>query len=478
MNMNRQDYEIVIGLEVHVELATKSKLFCACPTTYGAPPNTQICPVCAGLPGALPTLNRAAIELAAKVGLSLDCHVAEHSEMARKNYFYPDLPKAYQISQADHPLCEKGSLTIRTSNGAKRIGITRIHVEEDAGKLLHGENHQTLIDLNRCGIPLIEIVSEPDLRSAEEAKAYLQTLRTVILYTGASSCRMNEGAFRCDVNLSVRKRGDNRMGTRTEMKNLNSFAFVADAIEYEAKRQIDLLEAGDIVRQETRRFDPDTGRTEAMRAKENAEDYRYFPEPDLPPLLLTHEQIEALRCSLPKLPEARVARYTEAYGLSEQDAWRLAGSLSLSDYFDAAAPHTPYARILANLLLSELLPLGGEPFACPIEPQHVAELATLLGEQTINSSTAKALLPRLWEVDEAPRDLVARLELGQISDVDLLTSHIRAVIEGNPKVVSDFKRGKTAAAKSIIGQVMGATRGRANPVLVTELVTEALSKTE
>lgn len=469
-------YEIVIGLEVHVELATKSKLFCSCPTTFGAPPNTQVCPVCAGLPGALPTLNRRAVELLALTGLALGCSVSEKSEMARKNYFYPDLPKAYQISQASRPLCAGGSLTIDTPQGEKRIGITRIHLEEDAGKLIHDPSLGTMLDCNRCGVPLMEIVSEPDLRSPEEARSYLQALRTVILYTGASRCRMNEGAFRCDVNLSVRKRGNTALGTRTELKNLNSFAFVAKAIEYEAARQIALLETGGRVRQETRRFDPDTGKTYAMRSKENATDYRYFPEPDLPLVFLPGERIDALRASLPPLPRVRRGRYVSRLGLSPQDAEQLTAQREIADYFEAAAAYTPYPKLLANLIIAELIPFCGEPFRSPVSPENMAELATLCGEQTVNSSTAKAVAAQLRETDESPRRLVKRQGLEQINDRTLLAEITQTVLEQNPKSVADFKNGKTNAAKALIGQVMKETRGKANPVLATELMLSALEE--
>ena len=306
--MNK-DFEMVIGLEVHAELKTATKIFCGCSTKFGAEPNTQCCPVCTGMPGSLPVLNLQVVDYAVKAGLATNCTIASFSKEDRKNYFYPDLPKAYQISQFDLPLCSHGWLDVETEAGSKRIGITRIHIEEDAGKLVHVEGHGTLIDCNRCGVPLIEIVSEPDIRSAEEAKAYLQKLRAILLYTGVSDCRMNEGSLRCDVNLSVRKKGSDKLGTRTEMKNLNSFAYVVKAIEYEFNRQVAVIEAGDAVVQETRRFDPATGKTSPMRSKEDADDYRYFPDPDLPPICISEEKRQELASQIPTLPDERKALY-------------------------------------------------------------------------------------------------------------------------------------------------------------------------
>ncbi|MBQ9783694.1 MAG: Asp-tRNA(Asn)/Glu-tRNA(Gln) amidotransferase subunit GatB [Clostridia bacterium] len=469
-------YEPVIGLEVHVELATATKIFCSCPTdTFGAEPNTAVCPVCMGLPGALPVLNRRAVEYAALAGLALGCTIEPRSGQDRKNYFYPDLPKAYQISQYDRPLCHGGCLEIDTAAGHKRIGITRIHIEEDAGKLIHDSEQGTMIDYNRCGVPLIEIVSEPDIRSAEEAKAYLQKLRSVIRYTGVSDCHMNEGAFRCDVNLSVRPVGETALGTRTELKNLNSFAFVAKAIESEFRRQVDALERGEDIRQETRRFDPATGKTYPMRQKENAEDYRYFPDPDLPDVVLAPQRIDALRASLPPLPDARRARYMADYGLSPYDAEQLTADRAMADCFEAAARLTEYPKLLANLMISELTRLSESPeFSCPIAPEHLAELATLSGERTVNSSTAKKLLARMWERDESPRSLVKALGWEQITDPERLRPVVRRVLDENPQSVTDYRNGKKAAAKALVGKVMSATDGKADPILVHSLVDSLL----
>ena len=346
-----KDYEMVIGLEVHVELKTKTKIFCSCPTTFGAEPNTHTCPVCMGMPGTLPVLNKQVVEYAVMAGLATNCKIANYSKQDRKNYFYPDLPKAYQISQYDLPLCEHGWLDIEVEGGTKRIGITRIHIEEDAGKLVHDSERGTMIDCNRCGVPLIEIVSEPDIRSAEEAKAYLQKLRATILYTGISDCKMNEGSLRCDVNLSVRKKGTEKFGTRTEMKNINSFAFVVKAIEYEYKRQVEAIEAGETIVQETRRFDANTGKTSSMRSKENANDYRYFPDPDLPPIELTDEVIKKLGSQIPSLPDERKALYMKKYGLSAYDSEILTTDMAEADYFEQAAAKTDYPKLLANILI-------------------------------------------------------------------------------------------------------------------------------
>ena len=479
--MTKTAYEAVIGLEVHVELKTKTKIFCSCPTDFGAPPNTQICPICMGHPGTLPVLNEKAVEYALCAGLALNCTVAPFSKQDRKNYFYPDLPKAYQISQYDLPLCRGGYLDIETEKGEKRIGITRIHIEEDAGKLIHDPRHGTMIDCNRCGVPLIEIVSEPDIRSAEEAKAYLRKLRSVILYTGVSDCRMNEGSFRCDVNISVRKVGESAFGTRTELKNLNSFAFVGKAIEYEYRRQCEQVEAGEAVLQETRRFDPTTGRTESMRSKENADDYRYFPEPDLPPIQISEERIRSIAEQIPTLPDARKKAYMAEYGLSAYDSDLLTSDRALADYFEAGASSTPYPKLLANLILTDLLrlvneriPTAADRFTCPISPERLGELATLSGDNVINSSTAKKLLSELWSNTCSPAKLVKERGLEQINDRECIASLVSQAIASNPKAVADYKRGKKASAGAIVGAVMAATRGLANPILLSEVVEESL----
>lgn len=474
MNMIK-DYEMVIGLEVHCELGTKTKIFCGCPTTFGAEPNTQCCPVCMGMPGTLPVLNKQVVEYAIKAGMATNCTIAKFSKQDRKNYFYPDLPKAYQISQYDLPLCEHGWLEIEGENGTKKIGITRIHIEEDAGKLVHNDEYGTMVDCNRCGVPLIEIVSEPDIRSAEEAVAYFKKLRAIILYTGISDCKMQEGSMRCDVNLSVRKKGTEKFGTRTEMKNLNSFTFIQKAIEYEYKRQVEEIEKGGTIIQETRRYDQASGKTYSMRKKEDANDYRYFPDPDLAPIVMSDEKLKELRDSIPTLPDERKKTYVDSYGLTPYDAELITNDMATADYFEAAAEKTANPKILANLMIAEVMKLyDAENGAIAIAPEHLAQVAEMLRSGEINSSVAKKVVKALWEHDEDACEYVRTNDLGQINDEELLMSYIREAIEKNPKSVEDYKKGKVAAAKAIMGQVMSKTKGRGNPILIDTLLTKAL----
>ncbi len=469
-------YEMVIGLEVHAELKTASKIFCACPTAFGAPPNTQVCPVCLGMPGVLPVLNEAVPRLAVLAGLATGCAIAPLSRQDRKNYFYPDLPKAYQISQYDLPLCVAGHLDIETPDGTKRIGITRIHIEEDAGKLLHAPEG-TRIDCNRCGVPLIEIVSEPDLRGAAEARAYLQKLRAILLYTGVSDCRMNEGSLRCDVNLSVRKKGDTALGTRTEIKNLNSFQFVVKAIEQEFVRQVQVLTSGGRVTQETRRFDEATGKTHAMRGKEDASDYRYFPDPDLPPIELSRETVEAWREALPVLPDRRKAEFMARFGLRGDTAEQLAADRALADAFEAAAAQTAHPKLLANLLLAEtprrLPPEGG---TVPVAAAHLAALADLLGEGRVNSPTAREMLSLLWDRDRDPRALAEEMGFYQLSGADALRPVAEKILAENPKAVADYRKGKTAALQALVGRCMQATGGKGDPEGIRAVLLELLGE--
>ncbi len=475
--MTYKGYEMVIGLETHVELKTKTKIFCNCPTTFGAEPNTHVCPVCMGFPGTLPVLNGKVVEYAIKAGMATNCTIASYSKEDRKNYFYPDLPKAYQISQYDLPLCEHGWLDIEGENGTKRIGITRIHIEEDAGKLVHDDEHGTLIDCNRCGVPLIEIVSEPDMRSAEEAVAYLRKLRAVILYTGVSDCKMEEGSLRCDVNLSVRKVGETEFGTRTEMKNINSFQFVAKAIEYEFKRQVDAIENGETIVQETRRFDSATGKTSAMRSKEDANDYRYFPDPDLPPIVMSSETLDSIRSSIPVLPDQRKKEYVEKYGISSYNGEMLTGQVEIADYFEAAAKLCKYPKILGNLIISEAFRLLPQDSAdIPVSVDSMAKIADMAGDGTINSGTAKKLVARLWEKDADPVEIVETEGLGQINDREKLTGVVLEVMERNPKSMDDFRKGKLQAVKALMGQAMAKTGGRGNPALIQEILDEELAK--
>ena len=461
------DYEAVIGLEVHVELKTHSKIFCACPTAFAAAPNTQCCPVCMGLPGALPVLNRKVVELAVRAGLATNCEIARFSRLDRKHYFYPDLPKAYQISQFDLPLCARGYVQI----GEKRVGITRIHIEEDAGKLTHTPAGETLIDFNRCGVPLIEIVSEPDMRSAQEAREYLSALRAILISAGVSDCRMEEGSLRCDVNLSVRQIGQ-ALGTRTEIKNLNSFANVTRAIESEAARQISTLRAGGEIVQETRRFDPDSGQTLPMRRKENADDYRYFPDPDLPPLALDSEWIEARRAALGELPGARRQRLMQAFGLDARAADALAAASALCACFEEAWALTQEREALKHLVVSRL---AHNPADVSPDAAALAALAEMLAAGALNAGGAAKALEAHLQTGESAQSAVERLELGQISAREALLPIVEAALGENEALVASFRAGRSAALKGLMGAVMAATQGRADPRVTEALLREKLN---
>ncbi|MEG1869642.1 MAG: Asp-tRNA(Asn)/Glu-tRNA(Gln) amidotransferase subunit GatB, partial [Oscillospiraceae bacterium] len=443
---------------------------------FGAEPNTQTCPVCMGMPGTLPVLNGQVVDYAVKAGMATNCSIAAYSKLDRKNYFYPDLPKAYQISQYDLPLCENGYLDIETEAGSKRIGITRIHIEEDAGKLIHTEGKGTMIDCNRCGVPLIEIVSEPDMSSAEEAVAYFKKLRAIILYTGISDCKMNEGSMRCDVNLSVRKVGQTELGTRTEMKNLNSFQFITKAIEYEYKRQIDQLEQGEPIVQETRRYDQANGKTYSMRKKEDANDYRYFPDPDLAPIIISEDYIANIKSAIPELPDHRKALYMEDYGLTAYDAEMITNDILVADYFETAVKQTRYPKLLANLMISELFRLfPADSVEIKISAKHIAQIADMLGNDEINSSVGKKVLKDLWENDEDAVEYVTANGLRQINDEKVLSSIVSEILAKNTKSVEDYKKGKQSALKSLMGQVMAKTNGKGNPVVIQKLLTEMLA---
>ncbi len=468
-------YEMVIGLEVHVELKTETKIFCSCKTTFGAAPNTQCCPVCMGMPGTLPVLNGKVVDYAVKAGIATGCTIARFSKQDRKNYFYPDLPKAYQISQYDLPLCERGHIDIETENGSKTIGITRIHIEEDAGKLVHDDKLGTLIDCNRCGVPLIEIVSEPDIRSAEEADAYLRKLRAIIMYTGVSDCRMNEGSLRCDVNLSVRKVGEEKFGTRTEMKNLNSFQFIAKAIDYEYRRQVDAIESGEVIVQETRRFDSAAGKTYSMRRKEDANDYRYFPDPDLPPIEISEEKLSSLKAEIPMLPDERKEIYTSKYGLTPYDGEMITSEKSVADYFEKCAALTAYPKIAANILITDILRyMDEESGDIPISPENLAKVAEMQGSQRINSSTAKKMVKELLSGPFDPELYAEENGLWQINDTVLLEKMVKEAVSANAKSVEDYKNGKESALKAIVGAVMAKTGGKGNPVIINELLEKEL----
>ncbi|MBQ6041354.1 MAG: Asp-tRNA(Asn)/Glu-tRNA(Gln) amidotransferase subunit GatB [Oscillospiraceae bacterium] len=461
-------YECVIGLEVHIELRTKTKIFCDCPADHGGEPNTRCCPVCMGMPGTLPVLNKQVVDFAARAGMILNCEIAHFSKMDRKNYFYPDLPKAYQISQLDHPLCEHGYIDINVGGEEKRIGITRIHIEEDAGKLVHTDSGSGA-DCNRCGVPLIEIVSEPDIRSAAQAKAYLERLRELVRWVGVSDCQMETGSMRCDVNLSIRPVGDTNLYTRTEIKNLNSLKHIVAAIDAEKARQIDETEAGRELVQETRRYDPEKDKTYSMRVKENANDYRYFPDPDLVPIYLTDEDHARLRAMIPDLPEERLAKYTGEYKLPEATAKTLCDEPKLANLYQEAVQSVKQPKLLANLMLAD-------SDAAAIPAAVWAELTNLCAENKINRSAPAKLLEAFRETGKEIAVLVKELGLEQVQDTGLLNSIADEVIAANPKAVADFKSGKQAAIQALMGQIMKRTKGAANPAEATALLKEKLSK--
>ncbi|HEV2380348.1 MAG TPA: Asp-tRNA(Asn)/Glu-tRNA(Gln) amidotransferase subunit GatB [Terriglobia bacterium] len=478
----RARYEPVIGLEVHVQLQTRSKIFCRCSTHFGDPPNSNTCPVCLGLPGALPVLNRDAVTMALKAALGLDCHVNLFSQFARKNYFYPDLPKGYQISQFDQPLAEHGSLDIEIDNVRRTIGITRVHLEEDAGKSLHegfpDSNHMSYIDLNRSGVPLIEIVSEPDLRNPEEAYDYLTRLKTMMLYLEVSDCNMEEGSLRCDANVSVRLRGAEKFGTKTEVKNVNSFRFIQKALAYEIDRQIEVLEGGGRVTQETRLWDSRGQRTYGMRTKEFAHDYRYFPEPDLPPLVISEAWLEEARRSLPELPQAKEDRFQSQYGLPRQDAALLILSRALADYFEEVARLSGEPKVAANWILNDLTFLLQENQKeiedCPIPAPNLAELVKLVRAGAATGKMGKEILAEMFGTGKTAAEIVAEKGLAQISDAEQIARVAREIMTANPKQVEQYRSGKTATLGWFVGQVMKATRGQANAQAVQEALKREL----
>lgn len=477
----RREYETVIGLEVHVELATKTKIFCGCSASFGAAPNTHTCPVCTGMPGSLPVLNRKVVELALSVGLAANCEINQFCKFDRKNYFYPDNPQNYQISQLYLPICHDGWIAIDTPSGEKKIRIHEIHMEEDAGKLIHDEWEDcSLVDYNRSGVPLIEIVSEPDMRSADEVIAYLNRLRLLVQYLGASDCKLQEGSMRADVNLSVREKGSGKLGTRTEMKNLNSFKAIARAVDGETRRQIELLEEGKTVTQETRRWDDNKEYSYAMRSKEDAKDYRYFPDPDLPPIRISDDWIEQVRSALPELQPQKMSRYQGVYGLSEYDSRLLTESKRMSELFEKTTALCGNPKKAANWLIGEtgrlLKERGMEAEQLTFSPGHLALLIQLTESGDINTNTAKEVFEKVFEEDINPEQYVRERGLLMISDDSALAAAVEAVLAANQNTVEEYRSGKTKVLGFLVGQVMRQMRGKANPGKVNEMMTEKLEK--
>ena len=476
-------YEAVIGLEIHVQLGTKTKIFCSCPVNFGSSPNTNVCPVCLGLPGALPVLSRRAVELAMGASLALGCKINVFSRLARKNYFYPDLPKGYQISQYDQPLAEHGHLDIVAGSDSKRVGVTRVHMEDDAGKSIHDgfrdSDRYTYVDLNRSGTPLIEIVSEPDMRTADEAYAYVTEVKQILQYIGVSDCDMEKGQLRCDANVSVRLRGAEKFGTKVEIKNLNSFRFLKLAVEYEIERQVKLIESGGRVQQETRLYNVESGHTVGMRSKEQAHDYRYFPEPDLVPLRVSDYWLREVKARLPELPAERRERFVREYELREYDAHVLTMTREMGDYFEAAARVGGDGQVTANWIVGDLMGLlkaaGKEIGDSPVSAVHLGQLVALVHKGELSGKLAKEILPKMFESADAPTAIMVREGLKQISDAGELANIINEVLAKNPKQVEQYKGGKTAVAGFLVGQVMKASRGQANPQTVNEMLAAILA---
>jgi aspartyl-tRNA(Asn)/glutamyl-tRNA(Gln) amidotransferase subunit B len=471
------EYELVCGLETHVELATKTKIFCSCTTEFGGEPNTHCCPVCIGLPGTLPKLNQSVVEFAVMAGLATDCEISPISKMDRKNYVYPDLPKAYQISQYDRPLCKNGQVEL--SDGRK-IRLTRIHIEEDAGKLVH-QRGNTLVDYNRSGVPLIEIVSEPDIRSIEEAVEYVEKLQMIMRYIGVSDCRMQEGSLRCDVNISVRPKGSEKLGTRTEIKNMNSISHMMKAMEYERDRQIDLLESGESVLQETRRYNEGTGCTEGMRGKEDAHDYRYFRDPDLVTIRVSSDTVAKLKAKMPEDPQTRLKRFESEYGLPEDDARMLIEHRRIADYFEKASAGIKNTRAVANCITGPIFARldnedAKDDFKVNVSPENLNALIKLLDSGKIRMNLVKSTLEKMLDTGKSASEFLNEKDLAGI-DTETLQKICKQAVRDNPNAVKDYQNGKTKALKAVLGAVMKATRGRANPLETEAILSEIMKKT-
>ncbi len=468
-------YEVVIGLEVHVQLTTKTKIFCGCSKDFGQEPNSQTCPVCLGLPGALPVLNKQVVEYAIKTGLATNHQIAPRSIFARKNYFYPDLPKGYQISQFELPICEHGWLNIETEdNGPKKIGITRIHMEEDAGKLIHSGTNSSSVDLNRACTPLLEVVSEPDMRSADEAIAYLKKLHQIVMYLGVCDGNLEEGSFRCDANVSIRPKGQQELGTRAELKNLNSFRFIKQAIEYEVERQADIIDDGGEIVQETRLFDADSGLTRSMRGKEEAHDYRYFPDPDLVPLVVSDDWVERVRSELPELPEAKLQRYQDEMGLPPYDAGVLSAEREVAEYFDALVALHANAKVCSNWVMGEVLRAVKEKEIlirdCPVTPELLAGVLERIADNTISGKIAKTVFEEIWQTGKTADQVIEEKGLKQVTDTGAIEAILDEIIAANMGQFEELKGGKDKLTGFFVGQVMKASKGKANPGMVNQLI--------
>ncbi|MCL5423224.1 MAG: Asp-tRNA(Asn)/Glu-tRNA(Gln) amidotransferase subunit GatB [Nitrospirae bacterium] len=479
-------YEAVIGLEVHAQMLTESKIFCGCATQFGSGPNSQTCPVCIGMPGVLPVLNRKALEFAVRTGLAMNCRISSYSRFARKNYFYPDLPKGYQISQYELPICERGYVDIIVDGEKRRIGITRIHMEEDAGKNIHesassalGGGTYSFVDLNRAGVPLMEIVSEPDIRTPEEASEYMKKLRTIVRYLGVCDGNMEQGSLRCDANVSIRPVGSTELGVKVEMKNINSFRFVEKALEYEIKRQVHTLEEGGRIVQETRLWDPSTGTTQSMRSKEEAHDYRYFPEPDLVPIMASEDWIKEIKASLPELPDAKRERFIAEYGLPEYDADLLTAERATADWFEDAVRAGAQPKAVSNWMMGELTKLLNEENKileeCLLRPEQLAEMIRLIDDGTISGKIAKTVFEEMFRTGKSAGEIVKEKDLTQISDTVAIEKAIDEVIAKSPKEAERFRGGDEKIMGFFVGQVMKATRGKANPQMVNELLRKKLA---